>query len=304
MSKSAIYLDCSPGMADLLAAMDPKLVGDLHLHHGDPAQEALPELLKGFTAVFNGHTVMSADLMTALRPALEHIVFLGTGAANYVDLAAADRLGVKVATIANYGDQSVAEHAAALMFSAARDIAAMHQAMRRGEWLRSTGTELAGKTVGVVGMGGVGRAFAAIAQGIGMRVLAWNRRNFELPQAYERAADLKDLFARSDVISLHLSYTEETRKLIDAELLGAARPGTILVNTARAEIVDPKALHQSLMEGPLAHAAIDVFSPEPPLPDDPLLTLPNVTLSAHVAWNTPDASRRLLELGLEKLWAR
>ena len=302
MPKRALYMDCSSDMADILAAFDAALVNELEFHHGDPAQAELGELLRGYPLLLNGHTRMPANLLRALRPELERVVYLGTGAANYIDLEVAGELEIEVVTIANYGDRSVAEHTFALVLAAARDVALMDRRLRDGHWEPRSGSELKDKTIGVVGFGGIGREFAGIAHAFGMNVLIWNRSAIDLPDEFARAADLQTLFKSCDVVSLHLAYTSETRHIIDRDLLGSMRPGSLLVNSARAELINQSALHDALTNGPIAHAAIDVFEPEPPSSDDPLLKLPNVTLTAHAAWKTPEASRRLLERGLKELW--
>ncbi len=302
MTRRGLYFDCSDDMAALLSELDDDFTDGLEISLGDPAPDRLAGLLKGHTLLVNGHTVMDGPLLKALAPELRRIVFLGTGAANYIDEGAADDLGIEVVTVPGYGDRSVAEHAFALLLAAARDIARTDQALRGGGWLRSSGTELKGKTVGVVGFGGIGREFASIAQAFGMNVQVWNRSAVDVPDDMRRLERLGDLFASSDAVSLHLAYTPETRNFIGRDLLAAMRPGSFLINTARAELVAPGALRECLVNGPIGHAAIDVFEPEPPSPEDPLLKLANVTLTPHIAWKTPDASRRLLELGLRELW--
>ncbi len=301
MAGRARYIDCSQEILDLMATLEPALTADIDCHLGDPDPADLPGLAKGYQVLLNGHTKMDGELLRHLSPELEKVIFLGTGASSYIDLRAADENGIEILTIANYGDRSVAEHAFALLLAAARDVARMDREMRQGHWVRSKGMELKGKTIGIAGFGGIGREFAALCQGFGLRVTVWNRSPVDLPGAYERAADLGQLFGDCDAVSLHLAYTEETRRIIGPELLASMRPGSVLINTARAELVDTDALLNALTHGPLGHAAIDVFAPEPPSPDDPLLQLANVTLTAHTAWNTPDASRRLLELGLQAL---
>lgn len=303
MSKAAFYIDCTPDGARLMDSFERTLTQNLDVHIGDPHLNDLPALLKGRTHLVNGHTVMSADLLDHLAPELKRIVYLGTGPANYIDLAAARRLGIEIATVSKYGDRSVAEHAFALMMAAARDVAAMDRALRQGTWLQKPGIELQGKSIGIVGYGGIGREMASMCQGFGMKVQVWNRSPVDLPTPLNLAPDLRHLFQNADIVSLHLALTSETANIIDADLLNSMGQGSILINTARAELVDPVALHNCLENGPIAHAAIDTFAPEPISADDPLLRLPNVTLTAHVAWKTPDASRRLLKMGLQKLWA-
>jgi len=303
MPKSAFYIDCSPEAASLLESFDRTLTQNLETHIGDPQLNDLPSLLKGRSLLVNGHTAMSAGLLDHLAPELKRVVYLGTGPANYIDLGAASRLGIEIATVSKYGDRSVAEHAFALMMAAARDVVAMDRALRQGTWLQKPGIELHGKTIGIAGYGGIGREMASMCQAFGMKVQVWNRSPVDLPAPLNRAPDLRHLFQNSDIVSLHLSLTPETTNIIEEGLLSSMRQRSILINTARAELVDLVALHNCLVNGPIGHAAIDTFAPEPISADDPLLKLPNVTLTAHAAWKTPDASRRLLEMGLKALWA-
>jgi D-3-phosphoglycerate dehydrogenase len=242
---------------------------------------------------------MSAALLEAC-PSLKAIVFLGTGAASYIDLAAAARLGIRVRAYGGYGDQSVAEHAIALMFAAGRGIARMDREIRAGRWEPLNGIEFAGKTLGVVGTGGIGKAMARLGAGLGMRVLAWNRSGVpdDLPC---QAVALDDLLAQADVVSIHLTLNEGTRGFIDRRRLGLLKPGAILINTARGAILDEAALVEALQEGQIGHAGLDVFALEPLAADHPLARLPNVTLTAHAAFATREASERLLRMALEIL---
>ena len=146
-------------------------------------------------------------------PGLKHIVFLGTGAGSFVDLAAADRLGIKVSTIKGYGDTTVAEHAMGLVFAAARHIATMHEIVRDGGWQAMQGMELKGKTLGMIGLGGIGREMARLAQGIGLKVIAYNRT--AVADAPVPMVALDELLARSDIVSLHLALNDGTRGFLD-----------------------------------------------------------------------------------------
>ena len=228
---------------------------------------------------------------------LRHVIFLGTGARSYMDPDALAGHGIAVHIIKGYGDIAVAEHAISLMWSAARGIARMDGGMRRGEWLRHEGMQLTGKTIGLLGYGGIAGEVARIAGGSGMRVLAWNRT----PRTAEGVAfvDLDTLLAESHVLSLHLLLTDETRGFLDAAKLAKLRPGAILVNTARGAIVDTPAMVAALREGRLGHAALDVFDTEPLPAGDVLATLERVTLSAHSGFRTPEATETLLRRALD-----
>ena len=141
---------------------------------GPVAEADVPKTVAGYDTVINDATYFSAPTLKACTD-LKHIVFLGTGASSFVDVAAAQKLGIKVSTISGYGDTTVAEHAMGLVFAAARHIATMHGMVRSGGWRPMAGMELRGKTIGIVGLGGIGREMARIAKGIGLKVLAWNR---------------------------------------------------------------------------------------------------------------------------------
>jgi D-3-phosphoglycerate dehydrogenase / 2-oxoglutarate reductase len=229
---------------------------------------------------------------------LRHIVFLGTGAGSFIDLAAAERLGIKVSTIRGYGDTTVAEHAIALLFAAARNIAAMHTSLRAGGWRTMQGIELKGKTLGLIGLGGIGREMVRLATGVGLQTIAFNRS----PVADVRVemVGIDDLLARSDIVSLHLALNEGTRHFLDRARLSKLKPSAILVNTARAGLVDAAALADMLRANRLGHYATDVYSQEPPGADDPLRNLERVTLTAHAGYNTPEAAmtmyRRAIDL--------
>ena len=245
----------------------------------------------------NDHTRFDAATLGAC-PTLKAIVFLGTGAGSFVDLEAAAAQGITVRAYKGYGDRSVAEHAMALMFAAARQLAAMDADIRAGRWETRNGVELLGKTLGVIGTGGIGAEMVRMAAGIGMKVLAWNRSGVSgsLPCA---EVPLDELLSVADVVSLHLVLNDETRGFLDRERLGRIKPGAIFVNTARGAIVDEAALIEALTKGRIGHAALDVFAEEPLPAGHPLTTLPNVTLTAHAAFMTREASINLLRMALE-----
>jgi D-3-phosphoglycerate dehydrogenase / 2-oxoglutarate reductase len=295
----ATFIDCPAFLHELYRGNLAQIVPDLAINLGSPSANEAIRLLEGSAFALNDHTTMDRALLEAC-PSLKCIVFLGTGAASYIDLAAAERLGIRVRTYGGYGDQSVAEHALALMLAAGRGIARMDRDIRAGRFEPANGIEFAGKSLGVVGTGGIGKVMVRLCAALGMRVVAWNRSGVadELPA---RATELDDLLARSDVVSIHLSLNEGTRGLIDRRRLGLLKPGAILINTARGAIVDEAALVEALQDGRIAHAGLDVFATEPLPPEHPLARLENVTLTAHAAFATREASERLLRTALEIL---
>jgi D-3-phosphoglycerate dehydrogenase / 2-oxoglutarate reductase len=206
-------------------------------------------------------------------------------------------LGIEVHLIKGYGDTAVAECAIALMWAAARGIAQMDREMRAGNWQREDGMQLTGKTLGLIGFGGIASEVARIALGSGLRVVAWNRS----PKTYSGVnfVSLDALLAQSQVVSLHLLLNDETRGFLTRQRIAAMKPGVILVNTARAAIVDETAMIEALKSGHIRHAGLDVFNTEPLPADHPLTKLPNVTLSAHSAFRTPEASENLIHAAWE-----
>ena len=292
----SIFLDCNDQLAPIFRrvrrAGDPPVA--LNMTPFEPRD--LPRVLDGYEICLDDHSNMPTKLI-AQCGALKHIVFLGTGAASCMDIAAIEKLGVKVHTIKGYGDRAVAEHTIALMFTCARDIARMDRDIRAGTWVTREGSQLAGKTLGVIGLGGIGAEVATLATGIGMDVIAWNRT--PRGDATVPLVDLDELLARADVISLHLSLNDETRGMIDAARLARLKPGAILINTARGGLLDEAALIAALRNGTLRHAGLDVFHDEPLKLNHPLTKMENATLTAHAGFLTPEASETLMRRAID-----
>jgi D-3-phosphoglycerate dehydrogenase len=292
----AIFIDCNKQLEPVFARVyrpdDPPIT----VNSDAFSSRDLPHLLAGCDICLDDHSYMPTELMAECR-GLKHIVFLGTGASSYMDVAALNGLGIEVHTIKGYGDTAVAEHAIALIFACCRDLARMDRAVRRGAWDPLESMQLKDKTLGLIGLGGIGREVARIARGIGMEVIAWNRT--PRPDAGMPLVDLEALLTRADVISLHLALTDETRGLIGARHLARTKPGVILVNTARAALVDETALIEALERGHIRHAGLDVFHAEPLKPDHPLARLENVTLTSHAAFRTLEASMTLMRRAID-----
>lgn len=292
-----LFLDAGDDMAGVFDAVvrpdDPNVIVN---RQEDVTAPELPGLLAGYDFLLNDHSYLPTDQLR-LCPQLRHVIFLGTGARSYMHVEELAELGITVHIIKGYGDTAVAEHAIALMWAAARGIARMDRGVRNGEWLRTESPQLTGKTIGLLGFGGIASEVARIAGGSGMRVLAWNRSPKSAPGV--TFVDLDTLLAESHVLSLHLLLNDETRGLLNAERLARMRRGAILVNTARAALADEAAMIASLRSGHLGHAALDVFNEEPLPPGHVLTTLDNVTLTAHSAFRTPEASETLLRRALD-----
>ncbi len=256
----------------------------------------LPRVIGDYEVAIDDHSYMPTDLVRQCG-SLKHIVFLGTGAASYMNVTEIEAAGVKVHTIKGYGDTAVAEQTIALMITACRDIARMDRDIRAGTWQPREGMQLSGKTLGIIGLGGIGAEVARIAKGIGMEVVAWNRTR--RPDAPMPLVELDALLETSDVVSLNLVLNDETRGFLDAKRLARMKPGAILVNTARGALVDETALIAALKSGHIRHAGLDVFHNEPLKGGDPIARLDNVTLSAHAAFRTLEASMTLLRRAID-----
>ncbi len=290
----ALFIDCNDQLAPVwqrvVRAGDPPI--DVNREPYDRA--GLPRLLQGYDICLDDHSYLPTELVEQCD-ALKHVVFLGTGAASYMDLAALAWRGIGVHTIKGYGDTAVAEHAIALMLAASREVARMDRQVRSGIWSPQEGVQLLGKTLGVIGLGGIGREVLRIGRGLGMAVIAWNRTK----RPGEPLVALDELLMRSDVITLHLALNDDTRGLLGAAQIARMKPGVILINTARAALIDEAALLAGLSSGRIRHAGLDVFHAEPLRPDHPLAGMENVTLTAHAGFRTLEASMTLLRRAID-----
>jgi D-3-phosphoglycerate dehydrogenase len=287
-----VFVDANGSLADLFERQNK--AGDPPVRvnrNADITPDQIPALLDGAEIVIIDHTPLPTDVARRCS-GLKHVVFLGTGARSYMNPEELGQLGIDVHLIKGYGDTAVAECTIALMWTAARGIAKMDREMRAGNWLREDGMQLTGKTLGLIGFGGIAAEVARIALGSGMRVLAWNRSPKNFPGV--DFVDLDTLLAQSHVVSLHLLLNDETRGFISGKHIAAMKPGVILINTARGALVDEAAMIAALKSSHIRHAGLDVFNVEPLAVDHPLTKLPNVTLSAHSAFRTPEANENLI----------
>ena len=251
-------------------------------------------MLEGYAICIDDHSYLPTALAERCA-SLKHVVFLGTGAASYMNVDELAARGIRVHTIKGYGDTAVAEHTIALMVAACRDVARMDREIRSGSWVTREGMQLSGKTLGIIGLGGIGSEVARIGRGIGMQVIAWNRT----PRPDDTVVELNELLARSDVISLHLVLNDDTRGFLGPAQIARIKPGAVLINTARGALVDETALIEALRSGRIRHAGLDVFQSEPLRPDHPLAAMDNVTLTAHAGFRTLEASMTLLRRGID-----
>ena len=290
----ALFLDCNDQLAPVWQRVIRPDDPAMDVNRQPYAQGELPRVLQGYDICIDDHSYLPTDLVDRCD-ALKHIVFLGTGPASYMNLAELAARGIKVHTIRNYGDTAVAEHSIALMFAACREIARMDREVRDGTWVPHEGVQLLGKTLGVIGLGGIGSEVLRMGRGLGMEVIAWNRS----PRPGARLVGREELLARSDVISMNLTLNDETRGFLGAAEFARMKPGVIFVNTARAALVDEDAFIAALQSGRIRHAGLDVFHAEPLDPANPLAHMDNVTITAHAAFRTLEASMTLLRRAID-----
>lgn len=283
-----------------------RTLGPVDFYDGPPRDKAeLIRRLRDAEAVILDYSLMDAEVLRHCER-LKFISFLGIGYRSCIDVEEATRRRVVVAYTPDYGATSVAEHVLALILAITRRIGHAFVSMREGRWEpgRFQGMELRGKTLGIVGLGPIGMEVARLGAGIGMSLLAWTRQ-----PGPERArhglglVPLEELFARSDVVTLHLAYTDETAGIISRALLERMPPHAYFVNAARARLVDNAALAARLSAGGIAGAALDVHDDEP-VPDGYVFRdLPNVLLTPHIGYNTREAGSNMLRIAIATLEA-
>lgn len=255
-------------------------------------EDRLIELLGGVEAAIVGVVPMTAHVLEN-APSLKVVSAHGVGV-DHIDLEAATRLGVIIANCPGANDQAVADLTIGLMVSIARQIPQVDRDVRGGKWGRYEGSELWKKTLGLIGLGRIGRGVAKRASGFDMQVLAYD------PYVDEKQAEaigvrmtsLAEVIASADFLSLHATLTEETRHLIGKRELEQIKPSAFMINTARGGLVDEEALYTALVEGKLAGAALDAFTAEPPV-GSPLLELKNVVVTPHIGAHTKEAIERV-----------
>lgn len=251
------------------------------------------------------------DAATLLRlPRLRYIGVLATGY-NVVDLEAASRQGIVVTNIPAYSTASVVQMVFAHLLNIVNRVQLHSESVRSGEWSHSADfsymlspqTELAGKTMGIVGLGHIGSKVAAVAHAFGMKVVAMtSKAQSELPE-YVTPLPFEALLQASDVVSLHCPLTEATRCLINAATLPLMKPDAILINTGRGGLIDEQAVAEALRAGRLRAVGADVLSTEPPSEQNPLLTAPRCYITPHIAWATYEARVRLMRIATDNVSA-
>ncbi len=277
---------------------DLKSLGDCAVFDRTPTDEVAKRAADA-EFILTNKTIVSRDHIQGL-PKLEYIGVLATGY-NIVDVAAARERNIPVTNVPTYGTRSVAQHTFALLLELTQHAGHHAQTVREGRWSRSPDfcywdfplIELEGLTMGIVGLGRIGRAVADLALAFGMNVLATSA-TLKQVQPGIRLVDLETVFRESDVITLHCPLTPQTKHLVNKERLALIKPTAFLLNTSRGPLIDEAALSEALNAGGIAGAGLDVLSVEPPPTDNPLLMAKNCLITPHVAWATRSARARLM----------
>jgi len=267
-------------------------LGQLQVYDRTP-REMAAETIGDAEAIFINKMKLTADIMDACP----NLKFIGVLAAGYdnVDLTAAKERGIAVCNVAGYAADSVAQHTFALLLEITNNVALHNQAAVSGEWsdaedfclIKKPFSQLAGKSLGIIGYGSIGRKVAAIAEAFGMKVNIFSR---------DREAALK-----SDIVTLHCPATAENRRFVNREFIAQMKDGAILLNTARGALINEADLADALSSGKIAAAGIDVLDGEPPRPDNPLIGAPNCFITPHMAWASKEARNTICEVSAANL---
>ncbi|MEG2604771.1 MAG: D-2-hydroxyacid dehydrogenase [Clostridia bacterium] len=260
--------------------------------------------MQGADVVYTNKTPITRETL-AKTPSVQMISVLATGY-NVVDVAAAREKGIPVCNVPTYGTAAVAQYVFALLLEVCHHVAHHGEAVQQGRWTAGRDfcfwdfplMELAGKTMGIIGYGRIGRATAQIARAFGMTVLAYDA-HVSAPEC----VPLDELLAKSDVVSLHCPLLADTERLICKETIAKMKDGVILINTSRGPLIDEGALREALLSGKVYAAAVDVVSKEPITAENPLLGLPNCLITPHIAWAPKESRQRLMDVAVENLRA-
>lgn len=284
-----------------------KQLGEVAIYDRTSGQDVAARIGDALVVLTN-KTPISREVLDAC-PGLRYIGVLATGY-NVVDVDAAREKGIAVTNIPTYGTAAVAQYTFALLLELCHQVGRHSESVHAGKWQEkgdfcywlTPQMELAGKTIGIIGFGRIGKAVARIALTFDMKVLVYDRY-FQKSELDVAAVELDVLLQNSDVITLHCPQTQENRGLINAESIAKMKDGVLLLNDARGGLVEEQALAEALRSGKVAGAAVDVVSEEPISDVNPLLSAPNCIITPHIAWASLEARRRLMGIAVENVAA-
>jgi len=274
--------------------------------HVSVTEKEIIEKAKDADLIITNCGIYRAETLSAL-PSLKYLGLMTTGY-NHVDIDVAHQQNLIVTNIPAYGTMSVAQHVMGLLLEICCKVGFYNEAVKRTYWQEEDQFmfrigrqfELDGKTIGIFGLGNIGFAVAKMAQGFGMKVLAYSRyKNPSFENTSIEYVTKDELFARSDVITLNASLSEDTVKLINDESIEKMKTGVIILNAARGEMIDEEALARGIYSGKVYAAGLDTLSEEPPKPSNPLLGLPQCIITPHMAWSTQEAMKRIIHTAVD-----
>ncbi|MGI6778450.1 MAG: D-2-hydroxyacid dehydrogenase [Acetivibrionales bacterium] len=284
-------------------------LGELTVYDRTP-EDKIHERIGDAEIVFTNKTPLTRQTLVK-TPSVRYIGVLATGY-NVVDTAAAKELGIMVTNIPAYGTTAVSQYVFALLLEICHHVWLHNEEVKKGAWTNCQDfcfwnyplIELAGKTLGIIGFGRIGRATAGIAQALGMKVLAYDEyQDKELENDMMKYAELDELLAESDVISLHCPLFESTRGIINRDTIAKMKDGVIIINTSRGPLIVEEDLAEALNSGKVYGAAVDVVSSEPVKMDNPLITARNCIITPHIAWAPKESRQRLMDIAVDNLKA-
>jgi len=283
-------------------------LGQCHIHDRTSPDDIVRRAQEA-EIVLTNKTQLSEETIAQL-PKLRYIGVLATGY-NVVDVKAAFQQNICVTNVPAYGTVSVAQMVFAHLLNLTQHVTEHGQSVQAGTWSRSRDfcywnfplVELAGLTMGIIGLGRIGQTTARLALGFGMKVIYFDVEKSITPQLNAQAVDLNTLFKESDVVSLHCPLTDSNYRLVNEQRLQLMKPTAFLINTSRGPLIDEKALADALNTGKIAGAGLDVLSREPPEADNPLLKTKNCYITPHIAWATRAARQRLMDIALTNIRA-
>lgn len=287
---------------------DLQALGDVTIYDRTP-EEKIVKRAEGAEAILSNKTRLSRSVFEKL-PALKYVGVLATGY-DSVDVKAATERGITVTNVPTYGTRSVAQMTFAHILNLTHRLADHHQSVQAGNWSKAPDycyweypqIELADQTLGVLGLGRIGKAVAEIGHSLGMDVIYYDTQKAPLVPPSWIYVSLDDLFRKSDVLTLHCPLTPETKEIVDKNHLRRMKKSAILINTSRGGLVRNTDLADALKNGMIRGAGLDVLDKEPPPADHPLIGVPNCFITPHIAWATHAARERLLNTAVENLKA-
>lgn len=267
------------------------------------------ERAAGAPILLTNKVQITGEIMQQL-PDLKYIGVMATGF-NLIDLPAASQRGITVTNVKGYSTNAVAQHTFALLFALLNRVETHSDSVHAGKWAASKDftfretplLEIAGKTIGLIGLGDIGQKVADIAKAFGMRVIAYRKNPEKTTDPDIQMVSLDEVFSQSDVLSLHIPLSTETTHLVHAECLRKMKATAYLINTARGALINETDLARALEDQVIAGAGLDVLSSEPPLPDNPLLNAKNCVITPHIAWSLQETRHRLMKLIAENVKA-